>query len=103
MLRKSAEGNMAWAFVRKIELPSPNSIPATHLAVSVASLSLSLSLSLSAAIGRIYYSYCRGYYSTIITIDILTSDEIPTHRIIVLWKIEYEIYELVARLTFHQI
>ena len=47
MCSKSGEGNMAWAFVRKIELPSPNSIPATHLAVSVASLSLSLSLSLS--------------------------------------------------------
>ena len=46
MCSKSGEGNMAWAFVRKIELPSPNSIPATHLAVSVASLSLSLSLSL---------------------------------------------------------
>ena len=45
MCSKSGEGNMAWAFVRKIELPSPNSIPATHLAVSVASLSLSLSLS----------------------------------------------------------
>ena len=43
MCSKSGEGNMAWAFVRKIELPSPNSIPATHLAVSVASLSLSLS------------------------------------------------------------
>ena len=102
MCSKSGEGNMAWAFVRKIELPSPNSIPAPHLAVSVASLSLSLSL--SAAIGRIYYSYCRGYYSTIITIDIFLH-EIPTleSSYIVLWKIEYEIYELVARLTFHQI